>query len=152
MELDPNKLFILIGIPIALIGLFHLYKAYVIYLLKMRCTTEVRATLTNLRSKQGNVNNKNSKVFNATYKYEYQNELYKEKNEIWAAFPAKEKRLSEGENVTLFLNPNNCKEFTDPIALYSMREHVKTGILLTVIGFISILWVVIKPFLLNLFA
>ena len=146
---DINKIFILVGIPMALAGLYHLYKAYVIYLLKVRCTKEISATLTNLRVKSG-INNANAKQYNATYKFEYNNAMHKEHNEIWAAIPAKEKSLSEGDHITLMIDPNNPKDFIDPIALYNMKSHIKTGIVLLSVGMISILWSIIKPALLGL--
>lgn len=146
---DINKIFILLGIPMSLVGLYHLYKAYVIYLLKTRCTKEVQATLTNLRVRSGS-SNANAKQFNATYKFEYGNEMHKEQNEIWAAIPDKEKRLSEGDHITLMIDPNNPKEFIDPIALYNMKSHLKTGIILLIVGMVSILWSIIKPAILGL--
>ena len=146
---DINKIFILLGIPMALVGLYHLYRAYVIYLLKSRCNKEVQATIANLRVRSGS-SNANAKQYNATYKFEHNNEMRKEQNEIWAAIPDKEKRLSEGDRITLLINENNPKEFVDPIALYYMKSHLKTGIILLIVGMVSILWSIIKPAILGL--
>ena len=136
-----NAFYFVMGLICIVMGAWLLYtKAYKYSLIKKVCTVPVEARIYEIDWKYGG---KGGRRYNFSYEYFYNEQRYISSNDIYEKIRVYWQRPQVGDVVTIFINPQNPREFYDIVVKGGRNLGIISGTMMTALGiflpFMSIL-------------